>query len=142
MPKKKRKRVTNVQRAEKAASSLVKDLLTSQAKERERRAQAEKELSEREEVREKRVEDREQKFMDSMTNMMSVMSQFMGTMMYGFPPVTPTYSGPSTSNVPPPSAPLPTTYSMSPYMGPSTQPATSSAPPPPAPTQESDDDED
>ena len=77
--------------------------------------------------------------MDSMTNMMS---QFIGTMMYGFPPVTPTYPGPSTPNVPPPSAPLPMTYSMYPYMGPSTTPATSSAPPPPAPTQGSDDDED
>ena len=43
-------------------------------------AQAKKELSEREEMREKRIEDREQKFMDSMTNM----SYFLGTMMYGF----------------------------------------------------------
>ena len=71
VPKKKRKRVANIQCAEKVATSLVKDVLTAQAKEREKRAQAKKELSEREEMREKRTEDREQKFMDSMTNMMS-----------------------------------------------------------------------
>ena len=48
---------------------MVKDVLTAQAKEREKRARAKKELSEREEMREKRIEDRERKFMDSMTNM-------------------------------------------------------------------------
>ena len=63
--------MANIQRAEKVAISLVKDVQTAQAKEREKRAQAKKELSEREEMREKRIEDRKQKFMDSMTNMMS-----------------------------------------------------------------------
>ena len=112
VPKKKRKRVTNIQCTEKAATSLVKDVLTVQAKEREKRTQAEKKLSAKEEAREKRVEDREQKFMDSMTSMMSVMSQFVGTMMYGFPSAAPTYSGASTSM----NTPLPTSYSMYPHI--------------------------
>ena len=118
---------------------MVKDVLTVQAKEREKHAQAEKEISAMVEVREKFAEDQEQKFMDSMTNMMSVIMQFMGTMMYGVPPVAPTYPGAFTPmNAPPPPAPLP--MSMY-YTGPST-PDTSSASIPPAPTQESDDDED
>ena len=67
--------------------------------------------------------------------------QFMGNMMYGLPPVVPTYPGASTPiNAPAPSVQLQKTYSMYPYMGPSTaQPGTSSAPVPPSPTQESDD---
>ena len=59
VPMKKFKRVTNMQRAEKVVTFLVKAVLTVQPKEREKRAQAEIELSEREEVREKRMKDRE-----------------------------------------------------------------------------------
>jgi len=130
VPKKKRKRVTNIQRAEKVATSLVKDVLTAQAKEREKRAQAEKKLSEREEMREKRMEDREQKFMDTMTNMMS---QFLGTMMYDFLSGTATHTGASVPmNIPPPSASYPMSYSMYPYMGSSTQPFVPPTPTPPA----------
>ena len=76
-----------MQRAEKAATSLVKDVLEAQAKERERREELEKELAAKEEEREKRADEREQKFMESMTTMMSVMSQFLGSsMMFDFPP--------------------------------------------------------
>ena len=48
-----------MQRAEKVVTFLVKAVLTVQPKEREKRVQAEIELSEREEVREKRMKDRE-----------------------------------------------------------------------------------
>ena len=74
--------MTTVQRAEKVASSLVKDVLAAQAKERERHEGFEKEQSAREEMWEKRAEKREQTYMDSMTSMMSVMSQFVDAMMY------------------------------------------------------------
>ena len=77
--------MTSVQCAEKAASSLVKDVLAAQAKGRDKREEAAKEAVAKEEAREKRTDEREQRFMDSMTAMMSVMSQFVGAMQ-GFPP--------------------------------------------------------
>ena len=60
VPKKKRKRVTSVQRAEKAASSLVKDVLVAQAKGRDKREEAAKKAAAKEEAREKRFDEREQ----------------------------------------------------------------------------------
>ena len=114
VPKKKRKRLTSVQRAEKAATSLLKEVLETQAKGREAREEMEKELAAKEELREKRAEDREQQYMQSMTAMMSVMSQFVGSMMYGVPP--PYMPGaPPPVNVPPPA---PFSYPMYPYAGP------------------------
>lgn len=120
---------------------MVKDILTAQAKERQKRTQPEKELSTKEEAREKCAEDREQKFMDSMTSMMSVMSQFMGIMMYGFPSAEPTYPSLST----PMNIPLPQHHSQQAipctHKWDTAQPATSATPPCPVPTQESDDDD-
>ena len=74
-----------MQRAEKAATLLEKDMLAAQKKDRERQQEAEKVLVAKEEEREKRTGEREQKYMDSMTHMMSATSQFLGTMMHGCP---------------------------------------------------------
>ena len=52
-----------MQHAERAASSLIKDVLSAQAKGRERHEKFEKEQSTREEMREKRAEEME--YMDS-----------------------------------------------------------------------------
>ena len=108
-----------MQRAEKAATSLVKDVLEAQAKERERREELEKELAAKEEEREKRADEREQKFMESMTTMMSVMSQFLGSsMMFGFPPAYMPSASPPVTAIPPPQAPLMYPYMGAPFPGP------------------------
>ena len=102
-----------MKRVEKAATSLVKDVLEAQAKERKRREKLEKELAAKEEERDKRADEREQKFMESMTTMMSVMSQFLGSsMMFGFPLAYMPSASPPVTAIPPPQAPL--TY---PHMG-------------------------
>ena len=117
--KNKRQRITSVKRAEKAATSLVKDVLEAQAKEQERREELEKELAAKEEEREKRADEREQKFMESMTTMMSVMSQFLGSsMMFGFPPAYMPSASPPVTAIPPPQAPLMYPYMGAPFPGP------------------------
>ena len=67
VPKKKRKRPTNVQRAEKVAGGMVKELLKAQSQGRKRREKMERQQDAREENREKRELERDQQYMDSIS---------------------------------------------------------------------------
>ena len=78
-----------MQRAEKAAGGMVKELLKAQSQGRNRHEEMERQQDAREESREKRELESDQQFIDAAANMMSMMSQFIGAVMCntGFPPL-------------------------------------------------------
>ena len=108
VPKKRRVRVTNIQRAERAASTMVREILDAQAEEREEREKREKEQEKREKELEKKAEERDDKLLSTMSGMLNVMSQFMSTFMGNYPSGTPAMVAPYMSGQPiPPLAPYP-----------------------------------
>ena len=86
-PKKKKRKVTKLQKAEEAADSVVAKVLADQAKRREESAEIERKRLEIAQQIAEREAERDRQFMSSMQQMMALMVQSLGAQ--GYPSPTP-----------------------------------------------------